>query len=398
MNGAMQSLNGMKVLDLTQHLSGPYCTMVLGDLGADVLKIEKLQGDDQRKLGPFVGGESAPFMAINRNKKSITLDLKAPQGRDILLGLARQCDVIIENFRPGIVASLGIDHASVKALNPGIVYCSISGYGQTGPYSRKGGFDIIAQGMTGLLEINTEAGRRPTKIPISLHDIGAGITAVYTILAACIHKVKTGEGQYVDVSLVESGLALTMIEAASYFVSGKVAKVAGTRNHLAAPYQAYRTRDGYVIVGASHDKMWHTFCRQVVERPEWIDDPRFVSVGERLRHADALEQLIEEVLVQHDTSHWVEKMDAAGIPGGPINTHDQALANPHLLAREMVVEIDHPKAGRVKSLGFPAKLSRTPGQIRRPAPTLGQHTDEVLHELLGLGSAEIAALRARQVI
>lgn len=393
-----QSLTGLKVLDLTQHLSGPYCTMILGDLGADVLKIEKPQGDDQRKLPPFVNGESAPFMAVNRNKKSITLDLKSAQGKEIFLQLAAQSDVVVENFRPGIAKSLGIHYEALQEVNPGIVCCSISGYGQTGPASRKGGFDLIAQGMTGLMEINTEQGRRPNKIPISLHDIGAGITALYSILAACIHKLKTGEGQYIDVSLVDSGLALTLIEASSYFVNGKVAKVAGTRNHLSAPYQAYRVRDGYVVIGASTPKLWEQFCRQVVERPEWLADPRFATVAERLQHADDLEQMLEEVLVQHDTRHWLAKLDAAGIPGGPIHSHDRALADPQVLAREMVIDVEHPKAGRLKTLGMPAKMSRTPGQVRFPAPLLGQHTDEVLQERLGLGAAAIRKLKEEHVL
>ncbi len=394
----LTALEGLRVLDLTQHLSGPYCTMILGDLGADVVKIEKHQGDDQRKLAPFVEGESAPFMAINRNKRSLTLDLKSPEGKKILLDLARQSDVVIENFRPGIAKSLGIDFDSIRAINPGIVYASISGYGQTGPERHKGGFDIIAQGMTGLLEINTPAGARPTKIPISLHDIGAGMTALYAILAAYIHRLKTGQGQYIDVSLVDAGLALTTVEAASYFVSGRVAKVAGTRNHLAAPYQAYRTRDGYVINGASNQKLWEIFCHKVVCRPAWITDPRFVSVSERLRHADDLERLMEEVLAEEDTAHWVRLMDENGIPGGPIHTHDQALAHPQILARQMVLDIDHPKAGRTRSVGMPAKMSATPCDVHRPAPTLGQHTDDVLRERLGLAPEEIASLRERKVI
>ncbi len=394
----MQSLEGLRVLDLTQHLSGPYGTMVLGDLGADVVKVEKAQGDDQRKLAPFVNGESAPFMAINRNKRSITLDLKSAEGRQVLLDLARTSHVLIENFRPGIAHSLGIDYDTVKTINPALVYASISGYGQTGPDRRKGGFDIIAQGMTGLMEINTPVGSRPVKIPISLHDIGAGMTALYAILAAYIHRQKTGQGQYIDVSLVDAGLALTMIEAASYFASGRVAKVAGTRNHLAAPYQAYRTRDGHVIVGASNQKLWEVFCRRVVGKPEWIADTRFGNVTDRLRHADALELMLEAVLVEQDTAYWVRKMDEAGIPGGPIHSHDQALAHPQVLAREMVLDIEHPKAGRVKSLGMPAKLGGTPARIRRAAPLLGEHTDEVLRERLGMAPEAIARLREQRVI
>lgn len=394
-----QSLEGMRVLDLTQHLSGPYCTMVLGDMGADVLKVEKLEdGDDQRKLGPFVNGESSPFMMINRNKKSLTLNLKSVAGKEIFLKLAKLSDVIVENFRPGIAKSLGIDYETVKQLNPGIVYCSISGYGQTGPYSRKGGFDILAQGMTGMMDMNSPAGQRPNKIPISIHDIGAGVTGLYSILSAYIYKLKTGVGQYIDVSLVESGLALTVQEASAYFVNGVVPKVAGTRNHLSAPYQAYKSKDGYVIVGAGNQKLWESFCRNVVNKPEWIVDPRFVKGTERIKHADDLENIIEEVLVQKETSYWVAKMEEAGVPGGPINSYDQALKDPHFSARDMVQEIEHPKAGKIKTLGIPAKMSQTPGQIRLPAPMLGQHTEDVLKDLLALTDKEIEDLRLNKVI
>ena len=395
----MMALDGMRVLDLTQHLSGPYCTMVLGDMGADVLKIEKLEdGDDQRKLGPFVNGESSPFMMINRNKKSITLNLKSDAGKAIFLKLAKLSDVIVENFRPGIAKSLGIDFDTVKQLNPGIIYCSISGYGQTGPYSHKGGFDILAQGMTGIMDMNSPAGQRPNKLPISIHDIGAGVTGLYSILCAYIHKMKTGVGQYIDVSLVESGLALTVQEAAAYFVNGVVPKVAGTRNHLSAPYQAYQTKDGYVVVGAGNQKLWESFCRNVVNKPEWISDPRFGKVSDRIHHVDALEKIMEEVLLQQETGYWVARMEQAGVPGGPINSYDQALNDPHFLARDMVVEVQHPKAGRMKTLGIPAKMSETPGQIRRPAPVFGQDTDEVLKNLLSLTEKEIADLRFNKAI
>ena len=395
----MLALERMRVLDLTQHLSGPYCTMILGDLGADIIKIEKLEdGDDQRKLGPFVNGESSPFMMINRNKKSVTLNLKSEEGKEIFLKLAKVSDVIVENFRPGIVKSLGIDYETVKKNNPGIVYCSISGYGQTGPYSRKGGFDILAQGMTGLMEMNSESGKRPTKIPISLHDIGASLVGLYSILSAYICKLTTGVGQYIDVSLVESGLSLTVNEASAYLVNGLVPKVSGTRNHLSAPYQAYRAKNGYVIVGAGNQSLWEKFCKNVVNRPDWIGDPRFGKVVDRVKNADDLEKIMEEVLVQQETSYWVAKMEEAGVPGGPINSYDQALSDPHVLARDMVLEVDHPKAGRIKTLGMAAKMSQTPGQIRRPAPMLGQHTVDILNGLLALTEKEIEDLRLNKII
>ena len=395
----MQALEGMRVLDLTQHLSGPFCTMILGDSGADILKVEKPQGgDDQRKLGPLVNGESSPFMMINRNKRSLTLNLKSDEGVGLFRRLAEVSDVVIENFRPGVVESLGVDYDAVKQVNPHIVYCSISGYGQTGPDRDKGGFDILAQGMTGMMDLNSQPGQRPSKIPISLHDIGAGLMAVNAILAAYIHRLKTGAGQYIDVSLVESGLALTVQEAAAFFVTGVVPKVPGTRNHLSAPYQAYRAADGYVIVGAGNQRLWERFCREVALRPDWIEDPRFGTVTDRVQHADELEEAIEGVLIRESVSHWVVSMEQAGVPGGPINSYAQALSDPQILARGMVAEISHPTAGPIRTLGIPTKMSLTPGQISIAPPVLGQHTDTILSELLGLAATEIADLRRANVV
>ena len=394
----MSSLKGMRVLDLTQHLSGPYCTMLLGDMGADVVKIEKLDdGDDQRKLGPFINGESFPFMMINRNKRSFRLNLKSEVGKQVLYKLAKNADVFVENFRPGIVKSLGIDYETICEINPGIIYCSISGYGQTGPESHKGGFDIMSQGIAGTMSMNSEEGKRPVKIPISIHDLSASVTALYSILSAYIYKLNNRVGQYIDVALVDSGLGLTVQEASGYFGAGAIPKVSGTRNRLAAPYQAYRCKDGYVIVGAGNQRLWERLCRDVVNKPDWIGDPRFGSVSDRVAHIDELEVLMEDVLLEHDKQYWVQKMDSAGVPGGPINTYDQALSDPHILAREMVREIEHPVAGKIKTLGFPAKMSLTPGEIRTPSPIFGQHTDEILREL-NFQDDEIADLKKSKVI
>ncbi|MEW9670095.1 CaiB/BaiF CoA transferase family protein [Ammoniphilus sp. 3BR4] len=395
----MLPLEGMKVLDMTQVMAGPYCTMVLGDLGAEVIKIERIPGgDDTRRMGPFVNGESACFMMINRNKKSVTLNLKEEAGKRIFMELAQKADVIIENYRPGVVKSLGIDYEAVSAVNPGIIYCSISGYGQTGPYSHKGGFDIMAQGMSGLMSMTGEPGGRPVKAGIAMNDISAGVTALYSVLAAYIHKQKTGEGQFVDVSLVESGLAWSVWESAAYFGEGTVPQKTGSRHRVSAPYQAYRSRDGYVLVGGANQRNWEKFCMNVVEKPEWIEDPRFREPKDRIRHVDELEACIEEVLIKETTQYWVDLLEKAGVAGGPINTYDQALADPHILARGMVQEFEHPIAGRMKTLGIPAKMSRTPGQIRKPAPLLGQNTDEILSLELGLSEEEIRQLREAKII
>jgi crotonobetainyl-CoA:carnitine CoA-transferase CaiB-like acyl-CoA transferase len=393
------SLEGMKVLDLTRVMAGPYCTMVLGDLGAEVIKIEKGKtGDDTRSMGPFVNGESACFMMINRNKRSLTLDLKSEKGREIFLKLAKKADVIVENFRPGVVQKLGIDYETVKKLNSGIIYCSISGYGQTGPYNQKGGFDIMAQGMTGLMSMTGEPDGRPVKAGIAMNDISAGVTAVYSILAAYVHKLKTSRGQLIDVSLVESGLAWSVWEAASYFGAGVVPQRTGSRHRVSAPYQAFKTSDGYVLVGGANQRSWEKFCTKVVHKPEWIEDPKFKTPHDRITNVDELERRIEEVLGEKPTHHWVDLLDDAGVPGGPIYTYEESLQDPHILARGMVQEFEHPVAGRLKTLGIPNKLSETPGQIRRPAPLLGQHNDEILRDELDLTDEEINKLVEENVV
>ncbi|GAB7388626.1 CoA transferase [Bacillaceae bacterium] len=394
----MLPLNGMKVVDLTQFLAGPYCTMVLADMGAEVIKVERFpNGDDSRRLGPFINGEGYCFAMPNRNKKSVGLDLKSEKGKEIFMRLAEKADVIIENFRPGVTAKLGIDYETVKKVNPGIIYCSISGFGQTGPYSRKGGFDIIAQGVTGFMTMTGEPGGRPVKVGIAINDIAAGATAIYGILGAYVHKLKTGEGQYLDTSLVEAGLAWTIWESAAYFGQGELPVPTGTRHRRSTPYQAYKTKDGYVTIGAGNQRLWERLCNDVLEKPEWIHDPRFIDLHKRMENIDLLEAMIEEVLVQRPTAYWIEKLDGAGVPGGPVYTYDQTLSDPHILAREMVVEMEHPKLGTIKTLGIPIKFSQTPLSIRTPAPWLGQHTTEVLQGI-GFSEEEIAGLYEEGII
>lgn len=373
-------LGGVKVLDLSRFLSGPYCTSVLADMGAEVTKVERLPGgDDSRRLEPKVNGESYPFATANRNKRSVCLDLKSEDGREVFLRLARDADVIVENFRPGVTKRLGIDHESINELNPRIIYCSITGFGQTGPYALRAGFDIIAQGVGGFMRMTGQPDDdRPTKVGIAINDIAAGATAIYSILGAYIHRLKGGEGQYIDISLVDAGLAWTIWEAGAYFGSGELPAQTGSRHRRTTPYQAYRTGDGYVTVGANNDRLWQRFCEKVVERPEWLDEPRFLDLPARMRNIDELEQEIEDVFVQHPTEHWVEKLDVAGVPGGPVLLYDEVMQNHHIQAREMVAEIEHPIIGKMQMLGIPAKLSETPLSIRRPAPWLGQHTVEML--------------------
>ncbi|MCM3759541.1 CoA transferase [Alkalihalobacillus oceani] len=378
----MSALKGMKILDASQIMAGPYCTMVLSDLGAEVTKIEKLNGgDDSRQMGPYVNGESTCFFQINRNKKSVGLNLKEQEGKEIFYKLAKEADVIVENYRPGVTKSLKIDYDTIKEINPGIIYCSISGYGQSGPYAHKGGFDLVAQGMTGLMSMTGEPGKRPLKSGIAVYDIGAGITAAYSILAAYVHKLQTGKGQHVDVSLVESGLPWFIWEAAAYFANGTLPEPTGWRHRVSAPYQALKTQDGYLMLGCANQRTWEAFCRLVIEKPEWIEDPRFQTNTDRHDNVEELEEMIEEIFAVNTTDYWVKKCEEAKVPAGPINNFAQAVEDEHYLARDMIQEVEHPVIGKMKTIGPASKFSETPGQIKSAAPTLGQHSAEVLAAL-----------------
>jgi len=389
----MLPLERLKVLDVSQIMAGPYCTMVLGDMGAEVIKVEKINGgDDSRQMGPYVNDESTCFSQINRNKKSISLNLKDERAREIFYRLAREADVIVENYRPGVTTSLKIDYDSIKAINPGIIYCSISGYGQTGPYSHRGGFDLVAQGMTGLMSMTGEKGRRPLKTGVAVYDIGGGITAVYSILAAYIHRMATGEGQHIDIAITECGLPWFTWEAAAYFSEGRVPEPTGWRHRVSAPYQAVKARNGYLMLGCANQRTWERFCGDVLERPELMEDPRFITNSDRGQHVEELEALLETIMADRDVDDWLARCDRAGVPAGPINDFAEAMSDEHYLARGMVQEMEHPVIGRMKTIGFPSKFSATPSQIRSPAPLFGQHTDEVLGDL-GLAADELATLR-----
>jgi crotonobetainyl-CoA:carnitine CoA-transferase CaiB-like acyl-CoA transferase len=391
-------LEGVRVLDLTNVMAGPYCTMVLGDMGAEVVKVENPpEGDTTRRFEPQVNGESYCFAVLNRNKKSLALDLKNPRGKAIALELAARADIVVENFRPGVVKKLGLEYEAIRARNPAVVYASLSGFGQTGPYGHKGGFDIMAQGMSGIMTMTGEPGGRPAKVGIAMNDIASGVTALSGILAAYIGRLKSGQGQYLETSLLEAGLAWSFWEFGAWFGAGEIPLANGTRHRRSAPYQAYRTRDGYVTVGANNEKLWKNFCTLVCRKPEWLTDPRFATQPARLRNADALEREIEAVFASATTAQWVAKLDEAEVPGGPVYRYDEALADPHVLARHMVEEIDHPKIGRMKMMGRPLKSTGDLTAIRKPAPWLGQHSAEVLREL-GHDEAGIGRLFADGVV
>ncbi|HYC46149.1 MAG TPA: CoA transferase [Burkholderiales bacterium] len=391
-------LEGVRVLDLTSVMAGPYCTMVLGDMGAEVIKVENFpEGDASRRFDPKVNDESYCFAVLNRNKKSVALDMKDPRGKDAFMKLAARADIITENFRPGVTKKLGVDYDTISKLNPGVIYASMSGFGQTGPYGRKGGFDIVAQGMSGIMMMTGHPGGRPAKVGIAMNDIASGVTALTGILGAYIGRLRSGKGQYLETSLLEAGLAWTFWEFGAYFGGGEIPTATGTRHRRSTPYQAYKTKDGYVTVGANNAKLWTAFCTSVCDKPEWLSDPRFNPLQQRLKNIDELEREIEAVLTTEPTSHWVEKLDAAGVPGGPVYTYAQTLADPHVQARKMVVEMDHPKIGRMKAMGIPVKSTGELLAIREPAPWLGQHTDEVL-KAVGYGAKDIEALHADGVL
>lgn len=395
--GKALPLSGFRVLDLTRFLSGPYCTMVLAELGADVIKIEQPHtGDDSRRLAPKIDGESYPFAMPNRSKRSVSLDLKTEQGLAVFRRMAAEADLVIENFRPGVAQRLGIGYDDLKAVREDILYCSISGFGQTGPYRDRPGFDIMAQGMVGFLRMTGEPGGRPAKVGIAINDIAAGATAIYSILAAEMHRRMTGEGQYMDISLVDAGLAWAVWESGAYFGAGEVPQPTGTRHRRSTPYQAYRTSDGYVTIGAANDRLWLRLLT-ALEKPEWATDPRFATLPDRMAHIDELEQEIEAITTTRTTEEWIKRVDEAGVPCGPVLTFDETLSDPHVIARDMVAELEHPIIGEMRTIGPPTKFSGLDFAVRGPAPWLGQHTAEVLRET-GLSDDEIQALFTDAVV
>ena len=386
-------LEGVKVLDFTQILAGPFCTMLLGDMGADVVKVERPGGgDDTRRMGPpFVNGESAAFLGINRNKRSIALNFRHEDGLAAAKRLAERADVLIQNFRPGTLERRGLGYEDARRLNPALVYCNISGFGGTGPYSRRGGFDLVAQGMSGLMSITGIPGSEPVKVGVPIADLNAGMYAAYGIMAAYINRLRTGQGQLVDTSLLEAGLAYTFWESAIYFATGETPAPLGSAHRMSAPYQAFRTADGHINIGAANQANWERLC-VAIDRPDLLADARFATNADRMANLPALADALQRTFQTRETAHWLDALEREGVPAGPINDMAQVYADPQVRAREMVVEMEHPVAGRVRNIGIPVKLSETPASVRRPAPTLGQHTDEVLAEA-GYDESEIARLR-----
>ena len=385
-------LAGVKVLELAQIMAGPTCGMMLADLGADVIKVERVPGgDDTRRMDrPEVNGESASFMAMNRNKRGIALNLKLPAAQDALKRMAAEADVVTENYRKGTMEKLGVGYEDLRRVNPGIIYCSISGYGRTGPYADKGGFDLIAQGASGLMAVTGEPGRAPVKSGGPVCDINAGLLGALGVVSAYVHRLKTGEGQLVDTSLFEAGIQQMYWQAAIYFATGESPGPTGSAHILSAPYQAFRAADGWLTIGGANQANWERLIG-VLKAPELLKDARFASNAERMKNLGALTAALEPHISKWRVAELLAALDKGGVPCGPINSIADMAADPHTRAREMVVELQHPRAGRTRALGLPIKLSRTPGKVSRPAPLMGQHTREVLAEF-GFSKEEIEAL------
>lgn len=394
----MKPLENVVVLDLSRVLAGPYATMVLADLGADVIKIEQPKiGDDSRQFGPFVDGESAYFMSLNRNKRSITLNLKDPKAKEIFKEMVKKADVVVENYRPGTMEKLGLGYDVLKEINPRIIYAACSGFGQTGPDSKKAAYDVIVQGAGGIMSITGHEDGEPTRVGASIGDITAGLFTAIGILTALYNRTVTGKGQMVDVAMLDCQVAILENAIARYVTTGVAPKPIGNRHPSITPFEAFKAKDGYIIIAVGNDNLWARFCN-LINRPELINDERFATNPLRTQNQKALKAILDTVFPTKTVDEWIEALEGAGIPCGPINTIDRVVNNRQVQAREMIVEVEHPVAGKLKMTGVPIKLSETPGSVDTPAPLLGQHTEEILKDFVGLTAEQIAELREKEAI
>ncbi len=386
------ALEGLRVLDVTQFVAGPFCGVMLADLGADVIKVESPAGESTRRMVGAVGTESPAFNAVNRGKRSLVLNLKSIAGQRAFARMARSTDIVVENYRPGVMSSFGLDYPALAAGNPGLIYASISGYGQTGPDRLKGGFDLIAQGVSGIMSTTGEPGGAPVKVGLPVTDLGAALFALTGILAALQYRHRTGRGQQIDTSLIEAGVALSVWEATEYFAGLGAPQPMGSAHRMTAPYQAIRCADGYVTIGANTDRLFQRLA-EALGHPEWAESSEFADNASRMRNRSRLAALIEDVTAGQPRRYWLEAFEAREIPCGPINDYSQVFADPQIAARGMMHTTEHPVLGRLRTLGSPIKLSETPADATRRAPLLGEHTREVLAEF-GFSEGEIAELIA----
>ena len=397
----MKALEGIRVLDLTRALAGPFSTLMLGDYGADVIKIEiPGSGDDTRTWGPpFIGDESAYFLSINRNKRSLTLNFKDEKAKEIFLKLAKDADVIVENFTPGVMDRFGLGYDVIKEVNPGIVFCSVSGFGQTGPYRSRPAYDQIMQGISGLMSITGEPDGEPQKVGIAVADIGAGMWAAFAVMAAIHNRSHkgNGQGQHIDISMMDAQVAWLTYQAANFFANGTPPKRLGAAHPNLVPYQAFMCQDNkYLNLAVGSERIWERFC-EGMDMPELRDNPDYKTNIERAQNREKIVPYLQEVFIKQPVNHWVEKLQAVSVPCGPINDLEDVFSDPQLLSRDMFVEISHPTLGKIKQTGLPLKFSRTPGGLDRPPPLLGEHNHEVLKEI-GFSTSEIEKLETQNVI
>jgi crotonobetainyl-CoA:carnitine CoA-transferase CaiB-like acyl-CoA transferase len=392
-------LDGIRVLDLTRVLAGPYCTMFLGDLGAEVVKVEQPGvGDDTRGWGPpFTGGESAYFLCVNRNKKSVTINLKSKEGVALVRCLAERADVLIENFRPGAMERLGLSEKELRAINPRLIYASLSGFGADGPMSDEPGYDLIVQAWGGLMSITGPADGEPSKVGVAIIDLVAGLMLGQSIVAALFAREKIGVGQRIDTSLLEAEVASLINVGSNYLVEGQIPRRWGNAHASIVPYQSFKTVNGYLVLGVASEGIWRRFC-EAIDRLEWADDPRFAKNANRVENRETLVAAIAEIFQRRETEAWLERLNEAEVPCAPVQTVDQVFKAPQVLHREMLVEVEHPTAGTVSMAGLPVKFSLTPASVRLAPPLLGQHTKEVLAAWLGMNGEEIAELKNKAVI
>jgi formyl-CoA transferase len=392
-------LSGYRVLDLSRILAGPYCTMILGDQGAEVIKVERPgTGDDTRTWGPpFSGGESAYYLCCNRNKRSIAVDLKDPRGAGLVREMAKVSDVFVENFTPGLTKRFGLDYESLRELNPRLVYCSITAYGQDGPYRDRPGYDMVLSAVGGLMWITGERDGEPCKVGVAITDVLTGVYASGAITSALLWRERSGRGQFIDCSLLDAQVSALANIASNYLVAGQEATRWGTQHESIIPYQVFPTKDRPIAIAVANEKLWVNFC-ELIEKKEWIEDPRFCSNPKRVENREVLLPFVAEVMAQRTCDEWIESFVLAAIPCGPVNNMEHLFADPQVVHRKMIAEIPHPTIGTLRLAGVPLKYSETPGTIRRPPPLLGEHTDEVLTEVLGYSPERLEALRRHGTI
>ncbi|RPI06167.1 MAG: CoA transferase [Zetaproteobacteria bacterium] len=392
-------LDGVRVLDLSRIIAGPFCSQILGDMGADVIKVEQPGGGDETRTWgpPFADGEAVYFFCVNRNKRSVTLNLKDSRGREILRELVKRSDILLENFKPGTLAKLGLGYETLRRANPRLIYCAISGFGRTGPYAERGGFDVIAQAVGGLMGITGEPDGPPVKVGVAMTDIATALYAHGAILAALYARERTGVGQRIDTSLLETQIAALINIASSYLNGGELPKKWGTAHTSIVPYQAFRTEDGYLILGGATDRLWVKLC-EALELPSLARDPAYATNEQRVRHREDIVRLLEERLVTKTRAEWEAILAPTGVPCGAINRMDEVFSDPQVRHLDMVLEAIHPRTGPIRMVRNPVTFSETPVDLRQPPPRLGEHTEEVLRDLLGFSAAHIRELQAAGVV